>query len=312
MVYLLYGLEKYLIDKELKKVIENNKIDPININNYDLDNDKLETIVDDAQTISLFSDKKAIIINNSYIFTAKKNNIEQNTEIFEEYLNNQNPNTVLIFILYEEKLDERKKVVKNFKKIGNVKSFNADTNISNIVKEMFQGYQINYSTINLLIDRVGKNLSILSQEVDKIITYKNEDVNITDKDIIELTNKSFEVDIFALIESIINKDKEKALNIYYEMLKYNEEPIKIIVMLSNQFRIIYQAKEMYKKGYTESDIASSLNIHPYRIKLALNKAREYNSKDLLTYLKKLSDLDIGIKTGNTNKEIGLELFIINL
>jgi len=96
------------------------------------------------------------------------------------------------------------------------------------------------------------------------------------------------------------------------MLKYNEEPIKIIVMLANQFRIIYQSKEMYKKGYTENDIASTLNIHPYRIKLALNKAKEYNSKDLLNYIKKLSDLDIGIKTGNINKEIGLELFIINL
>jgi len=177
---------------------------------------------------------------------------------------------------------------------------------------MFGDYQISNNTINLLIDRVGKNLAILSQEVDKIITYKNDDINITDNDIINITNKSFEIDIFALIESIINKAKEKALNIYYEMLKYNEEPIKIIVMLANQFRIIYQSKEMYKKGYTESDIASTLGIHPYRIKLALNKAKEYNSKDLLTYIKKLSELDIGIKTGNINKEIGLELFIINL
>ena len=83
-------------------------------------------------------------------------------------------------------------------------------------------------------------------------------------------------------------------------------------MLANQFRIIYQAKEMYKKGYTESDIAQNLGIHPYRIKLALNKAREYSSSSLLSYLSKLADLDIGIKTGNINKEISLELFIINL
>jgi len=312
MVYLLYGLEKYLIDKEIKKIIENNNIDSININSYDLNNDTLNTIIDDCQTISLFSEKKAIIVYSSYIFTAKKNNIEQNTEVLEQYLNNINPDTILIFVLYEEKLDERKKIVKNLKKIGNVKNFSTDNNINKIVKDMFGDYQISNNTINLLIDRVGKNLAILSQEVDKIITYKNDDINITDNDIINITNKSFEIDIFALIESIINKAKEKALNIYYEMLKYNEEPIKIIVMLANQFRIIYQSKEMYKKGYTESDIASTLGIHPYRIKLALNKAKEYNSKDLLTYIKKLSELDIGIKTGNINKEIGLELFIINL
>ena len=312
MVYLLYGLEKYLIDKEIKDIMKKNNIDSININSYDLNVETIETIIDDCMTISLFSDKKGIIVYNSNIFTAKKNNIEQNISVLEQYLNNINPNTILIFTSYEDKIDERKKIVKSFKNIINIKKFSNDTNINNIVKDMFKDYQINNSTINLLIDRVGKNLAIISQEVDKIITYKNEDKNISDSDIIMLTNKNFDIDIFALIEAIITKDKSKALNIYYEMLKYNEEPIKIIVMLANQFRIIYQAKEMYKKGYTESDIAQNLGIHPYRIKLALNKAREYSSSSLLSYLSKLSDLDIGIKTGNINKEIGLELFIINL
>lgn len=312
MVYLLYGLEKYLIDKEIKNITVKNDIDSINVNSYDLNIETLNNIIDDSQTISMFSEKKAIIVHNSYIFTTKKNSIEQDTTILEEYLENINPNTILIFVLYEEKLDERKKIVKSIKKYGTVKSFSTDTNINSLVKDLFKDYQINNSTINLLIDRVGNNLAVLSQEVDKIITYKNDDKNITDSDIILLTNKSFDIDIFALIESIIQKDKKKALNIYYEMLKYNEEPIKIIVMLANQFRIIYQSKEMYKKGYTESDIASQLGIHPYRIKLALNNSKEYSSENLLNYLKKLSDLDTGIKTGNINKEIGLELFIINL
>jgi len=312
MVCLLYGLEKYLIDKEIKNIVNKNNIDVININSYDLNNDTLSHIIDDCQTISLFSEKKAILVYNSNIFTAKKNNIEQDTTILEEYFENINPDTILIFVLYEEKLDERKKIVKSLKKYGTIKNFSNNTNINSLVKDMFENYQISNNTINLLIDRVGKNLAILEQEVSKIITYKNDDLIITDSDIIMLTHKSFDIDIFTLIESIVSKDKKTALNIYYEMLKYNEEPIKIIVMLANQFRIIYQAKEMYKKGYTENDIASTLGIHPYRIKLALNKAKEYNSENLLTYLKKLSDLDIGIKTGNINKEIGLELFIINL
>ena len=312
MIYLLYGLEKYLIDKKIKDILVENNIDSINTNSYDLNVDLLSNIIDDCMTISLFSEKKAIIVYNSNIFTAKKNSIEQDTNVLEGYLSNINPDTILIFVLYEEKLDERKKIVKTLKKYANIKNFSNDININNLVKDMFNGYQISNSTINLFIDRVGKNLSILSQEANKIITYKNNDTNIIDSDIINLTNKSFDVDIFALVEAIVSKDKSKALNIYYEMLKYNEEPIKIIVMLANQFRIIYQSKEMYKKGYTESDIATTLEIHPYRIKLALNKAKEYSNKSLLNYLKKLSDLDVGIKTGNINKEIGLELFIINL
>ena len=57
MLYLLYGTEKFLIDKEIKKVIKDNKIDNLNINSYDLNSDTLTNVIDDAQTISLFSDK---------------------------------------------------------------------------------------------------------------------------------------------------------------------------------------------------------------------------------------------------------------
>ncbi len=310
MMYLLYGTEKFLIDKEIKKI--SNNIELININTYDLNVDHLNKAIEDSETISLFGEKKVVIVYNSYIFSTKKNNIEQNIEVLENYLNNINPDTILIFVLYEGKIDERKKIVKKFKEIGKILNFNSSSNINNIVKDMFLNYKINNSSINLLIDRVGKDLNILEQEVNKILIYKDDDINITDDDIIKLTNKNIEIDIFALIEAIVSKDKKKALDIYYEMIKCNEEPIKIIVMLSNQFRIIYQTKEMYKKGYTENDIASILGIHPYRIKLALNSSRNYNSKDLLEYLKKLADLDIEIKTGNISKEIGLELFIINL
>ena len=69
-MYLLYGLEKYLIDEEIKKIIKDNNIDSININKYNLENTLLEEIIDDASTISLFQDKKIIIVENAYIFSA--------------------------------------------------------------------------------------------------------------------------------------------------------------------------------------------------------------------------------------------------
>jgi DNA polymerase-3 subunit delta len=83
-------------------------------------------------------------------------------------------------------------------------------------------------------------------------------------------------------------------------------------MIANQIRIMYQTKELYKRGYTEKDIASNLDIHPYRIKLALEKSREYESSKLLNYLNELADLDINIKSGLIDKKLGLELFILQL
>lgn len=311
MLYLLYGTEKYLIEQEINKILKNNLIEKIDVNNYNLEECSFKDIIDDAQTISMFSDKKAIIVDNSYIFTGKNVKCDNNPDLFLEYFKNINPDTILIFNINSEKLDERKKLVKEIRKIGTVKEFNKSNNLNSLIKELFDGFEIGNAEITLLIDRVGNNLEILNQEINKIKTYKDCDKKISKDDIINLTSKNIDIDIFNFIDTIVNKNKEEALASYDEMLKNGEEPIKILVILANQFRIMHQAKELYKRGYSGNDIASLLGIHPYRIKLALEKVRSYDSSVLLEYLSKLADLDYDIKVGNIDATMGLELFILN-
>ncbi len=66
------------------------------------------------------------------------------------------------------------------------------------------------------------------------------------------------------------------------------------------------------EGYKEIDIATKLAVHPYRVKLAWEKSRNYSDQILIDYLNKLADLDIGIKTGQIDKNIGLEMFFLKL
>lgn len=312
MVYLFYGLETYLINKEIKKVLLDQQIDKINTNYYDLETDTLENMIEDAGMLSLFGDKKGLICTNALIFTGKKNFIEQNIEMLERYLNDLNPTTTMIFEVDSEKLDERKKIVKLIKEKGIVKTFTNSGNINHLVRDMFDDYKISFEDINLLIDRVGKNLDILEQEVTKLKLFRFLEKEISSTDIKSLSVKNVDADIFGLIDAIVVKNKEKAITIYHDMLLMNEEPIKIIVMLANQFRLMYQAKELALKGNNEATIASMLDIHPYRIKLALEKSRAYNSHILLSYLDQLADLDINIKTGLVEKNLGFELFILGL
>ncbi len=312
MLYLLYGTENYLIKKEIDKILNANSIEKINVSEYNLEIDNFKDIIEDANTISLFADKKAIIVNNSYLFTGKSIKNENDPELFLDYFKNVNPDSIIIFIVDSEKLDERKKIVKEIKKIGTVKDFNQKNDLTDILKNMFEGYNISIQDIRFMIDRCGNNLDILSQEVNKIKIYKDEDKKITKEDIINLTSKNIDIDIFGFVDTIVNKNKNKALEIYKEMLINGEEPIKILVILANQFRIIYQAKELYKQGYSGNDIATMIGIHPYRIKLALKKAINYNSDTLLDYLEKLADLDYDIKIGNIESSLGLEMFILSI
>ena len=226
-------------------------------------------------------------------------------------MNNININTILIFVVNDAKLDERKKITKLIDKNGEIVECNNIDNIT-MIKDLLSDYQMSDSDIKYLLERVGDNSTLLNTEIEKIKIYKDTDKNITKEDIDLLTTKSLEVNNFKLIDAIINGDKLTALNLYQERIKLNEEPIAIIVTLANQIRIMYQVKQLYLDGYTENNIASILKIHPYRVKLANQNAKKYDADTLLTYLKKLADLDIDIKTGQIDKTLGLELLIISL
>lgn len=305
MVYLLYGTKEFGINEEVKKLCNN--IDKFNISKYDLNNDMLSLALQDTETISLFGDKKIVIIDNANMFTGKSSD---GVDKIEKCLNNLNENVTIIFIVHEEKIDNRKKITKLINKIGNIKEYNENEDIYTMIKNNFKDYNIDFKTIKLLTDRVGTNPLIVQNEINKIKIYKGSDKNITEDDILNLTNKIIEIDMFKLIDYIVKKDKQNALELYNEILKTNEEPLKIIIMLANQFRLMYQSKELLKKGYTEKDIASILKVHPYRVKLAIQNSRNYPSNILLKYLNDLADIDIKIKTGLIDKNLALELFIL--
>lgn len=311
MNYLLYGTEKFLIDKEIKNIISKNKIEEIDISKYDLEINSLNEILDDANTVSLFSNNKLIIVENAYIFSRVQNKKIENIEILENYLKNSSE-TIIIFINNNEKIDSVKKIVKLIKEKGIIKEFNALKNINSTVKTMFDDYKISDTVINLLINRVGNNLELIYQEVEKLKIYKIDDKIITNKDIEDIVVENVNIDIFKFVDDIINKNKKEAIKTYKELLKLNEEPIKIIALLASKFRLMYQSSVLAKKGHTEEDISNILGVHKYPVHLALIAGYKYNSKILLKYLNDLADLDIGIKTGKKDKELALELFILSL
>lgn len=308
MIYLLFGTLDALITDYINKIIKKENIDEINISKYNED-DLISNIIEDASTISLFDDKKLIIVNNELLFSSKKS---IDTTELEKYIENYNPNTILVFVVNSDIVDSRRKLYKLIKEKGKIEEFNKITNINNYVKKLFEGYNISYNTINLFIKRVGNDLNSLSNEAEKIKIYKINDKIITDNDIISCTHEKIDINIFKFIDNIINKNKKESITTYKEMLKVGEEPIKIIVMLANQFRLMYQAKILTSKGYTEEDIANLLHSKKYPVHLAIQKGYRYTSDVLLNHLEELADLDIKIKSGEIDKNLALELFLLRI
>ena len=308
-IYLIYGDEDYFIDKEIKKIKE--KYKDYDLINYDMLETNISSAIEDASMISLFSSNKLIICNNCIFLTGSKCDIDHDIDSLLKYIEIDS-DCILVLVVNSESLDNRKKIVKELNKCNVVKCLKLkDYELNNFIKNYCKdnGYTIDNNALNLFLNKLTDNLYILSSELYKLFIYKN-DKNITKSDIELVISKVINTNIFDLINSIVEKNIDKSLELYDDLLIINEEEIKLIVTLANQFRLIYQVKTMYKSGFSELDISKKLEIHPYRIKLANNI--NISLDDCLLYLKKLSVLDEDIKSGKIDKKVGFEKFILGL
>ena len=104
----------------------------------------------------------------------------------------------------------------------------------------------------------------------------------------------------------------KSIAIYKDLIMNNEEPIKLIVLIANSMRLLYQVKLLDRKGYNDREIASMLSLNPYRLKYIRQDGKEYDLNELLSKLDELSKLDVDIKTGKIDRFRGLELFLMRM
>lgn len=313
MIYLLYGNDKALIKRKIDKICEDNNISRDSISQYSLFSDNIIDIIDDANTIGLFSIKKTIIVNDAFIFTSSKDKAID-ISVIEDYINNYNKDTILIFNIVEEKIDSRKKITKLLEKNGKIIEL-SNKNNSDIVKYITDyiennDYKIDNSNISYLINRLGNNIDLIINELDKIMLYKMEDKNITRSDIDELTEPSIEEEIFNLTDAVVKGDVKRSIDLFHYFLEKNYDSLQMIAMLGNQFRLLFQVKRFTNKGYREADIAKELGIHPYRVKLAMQTNYYYTENNYLKYLYKLADMDEKIKMGQIDKNVSLELFLL--
>ena len=88
-----------------------------------------------------------------------------------------------------------------------------------------------------------------------------------------------------------------------------QETAPFISLLAGQYRLMYSIK--FLAGSSE-EIAKTLEVHPYRIKLAKEKSLNYSLKELEKKLLDLCDLDYKTKTTNIDKYLLLKIFLFNI
>lgn len=307
--YIIESSDYVVINARIDDILKKNHLTSDMIIKYDLIETPISTAIEDLDTYNFLSSNKVVVCDNAYFLTSNrpKGSVVHNEELLEKYLKNPSSENILIMIC--DKIDTRKKLVKLVDK-NNI--LGGEIVIDDLIKSHLDDYKMDYKTIKYLIDYCDNDNERILNELEKLKCYKLEDKTITMDDINNIVIKLTGDNIFSLIDSIVLKNRSKAYLITQELLDKGEDINKIIVMVSDQFRLMYQVKLLLKEGYNKDTIATKLKVHPYRVKLAMEKGYNYSSKVLLTNLDYFFNLDYMIKTGNNNPKLVFELFLANL
>lgn len=310
-MYLIYGNSQIEIQQKINEIIQENNSN--NVIKYSYIENELLDILEDASYISMFEEKKIIVISECLFLTSKDN--KDITDLLR-YINNPNESTIIIFTLNEEKLDERKKITKELKNKCEVYTYNIkeNKNLVTIISDNFKrdNYKIDLESIKKIMELTENNKDTIINEIDKLKMYKINDKIITLNDVIEVIPKSLENNMFKLTEAINQKNKDKVFKIYKELINNRIEETVILNLLANQFRLYLSIKILLENNKNKYEINNILKEHPYRIDLGIKESSNYKKKDLMDYLKKLYEIDKSIKTGEITLNNSLEMFLIEM
>ena len=308
-IYVFYGEEKYLQQEYLKKIKKIFGELLLGINYIILDENSIDSLISDIETISFGYDKKLIVIKNSNLFKRDSKSIMKDK--FKQYIQENidviNESCVIVFI---EDTVHKMDFYKNVEKVARVIEFKElrANDIQKRLKKICSLYKVNVSDADLLylIEVSGSKMQDLINEIRKLIEFAGEGGTITREDIDKLAIKDLQAVIFDLTDYLGVKNTEKAL-LVLDNLVYNKEPLqKIIITLYNHFKKIYFTKLALDE---RKDIAVVLDLKPNQIFL-INKykkqAEYFNVEEIEQLLKELIKVDYESKNGLIDLEIGLK------
>ncbi|MEB8094573.1 DNA polymerase III subunit delta [Staphylococcus caprae] len=317
----IYGEVPELVEKKSSEIVNQylgQDKDDFNFVKFNMYENDLTPIIEETLTMPFFSDKKAIVVKNAYVFTGEKVNKELNhsAEQLMEFIEKYDGENLIIFEVYQNKLDERKKLTKSLKKYAQLKKVEqmSEEEIKKwIQRKLNENYKdIKQDALNLFIELTGINFNIVSQELEKLMLFLGDRPTINKDDVNQIINRSLEQNVFLLTEFIQKGRKNKAVQLVNDLITMKEEPIKLLALITSNYRLYYQCKILGQKGYSGQQIAKTVNAHPYRVKLALNQARNYQLNDLLNIIDSCAETDYKLKSSYMDKQLILELFILSL
>ncbi len=174
------------------------------------------------------------------------------------------------------------------------------------------GGEIDGKAAATLAQQVGSNLRRLDSEIRKLVTYVNAARPIREDDVSRLVLASIEANVFDLVDALGRRDGRRAAQELHRLLDRGENPLGLLAMITRQFRLLIQVKELAEKNVSAPEVAKTLGQHPFVMEKVGRQTRNFAMEELERIYAHLLDIDVGVKTGEVSDVLALDLLVAEL
>ena len=306
-IYLLCGAEAYqrkryrdfLMDALCKD------LDSMNVNRYEGKDINVAQVIDLAETMPFFADKRVILIENSGLFGS-------NGEKLAEYLNEPSGSTYFVFV--EEEVDKRSKLYKTVSTKGKVEAYEIlkDNDLKRWILTILknENKQITENAYQLFVEKTGSDMNNMRTELEKLISYVGDRPGITPEDVEAICYTRINSKIFDLVEAIALKRQKQALEVYGDMLALKEPPMRILFLVAKQFNQLLMVRELRGKGLDKNSIATKIGAQEWLVRKYMDQASRFTTPGLKQAVNDCVKMEEDVKKGRISDTLAVEMIII--
>jgi len=158
----------------------------------------------------------------------------------------------------------------------------------------------------------GNNLRRLDAEIHKLVTYVDAARPISEDDVTLMVSAAIEANVFALVDALGVRDGKQAMQELHRLIDLGENPLGLLAMITRQFRLLIQVKELMGQSISQAEMAKVLGQHPFVVEKITRQSRNFTMEQLERIYHYLLEMDVAIKTGETGDVLALDLLVVGL
>ena len=310
-VYFLFGPEDYLRDQAARAItdeaLRETLLREFNDSTFSLRTGDVRSAIAAAEQLPMMSPRRVVQIKD----LAKLD--EANEEILLDYINRPVETSVVIF--NTDDTDKRKKFAKKlmqgaafeFPPLNNAElTAWAKSYLTELKAEAVP------AVLSRIIELVGSNVRMLSNELNKLATAALPSGKITGELVEELVGRSRELMNWELTDHMLARNRARALQTLKHLLDDGAPPVMLIGLIASTYRRMALAHALLSKGAPPKEIFRRVPMPPFKQGNYLQMLNRMDGRKLAQHMVRIAEADLGIKTSKATPRMQVELLVSEL